>query len=140
MENKDSLLRRAWINAGLVLTGLVAGLLLVEGYLRYVERYGDYFWKEDPFVGYVGNPNSTVLYKRPCLEVTVRFNSKGFRDVEHPLEKPPGVYRIVILGDSFTANLQVKLEESYHRILEKLLNGAGLGKRFETINLGQQAF
>ena len=29
-------------------------------------------------------------------------NSRGYRDLERPLEKPPGVRRTVCIGDSFT--------------------------------------
>jgi hypothetical protein len=62
------------------------------------------------------------------------FNRLGFRDVEHELAKPPGVRRLVVLGDSFTEALQVNLEETYAKLLEKRLNDGG-DVRWETIVL-----
>src|ERR687891_2997394 len=34
--------------------------------------------------------------------VTVRTNSLGFREREYPIPRPPGVRRVVVLGDSYT--------------------------------------
>ena len=39
------------------------------------------------------------------VDEPARTNSRGWRDAEHPLAKPPGVRRIVALGDSFTCLL-----------------------------------
>ncbi len=62
------------------------------------------------------------------------FNRLGFRDVEHEVAKPAGVRRLVVLGDSFTEALQVNLEETYAKLLERRLSEAG-GDRWETIVL-----
>jgi lysophospholipase L1-like esterase len=67
------------------------------------------------------------------------FNSHGFRDYERTYEKPSGVFRILVVGDSYTEALQVQLEESYTALLEKHLNAYGPG-RFEVISLGQSGF
>ncbi len=49
------------------------------------------------------------------------INSSGLRGEEHSLEKRPGVYRIAVLGDSFTFGMSVNLEDTYPKRLEKLL-------------------
>jgi hypothetical protein len=49
-------------------------------------------------------------------------NGLGFRDVEHEMAKPAGTHRLVVLGDSFTAATQVRLERSYPRVLQGLLD------------------
>jgi lysophospholipase L1-like esterase len=67
------------------------------------------------------------------------FNSHGFRDYERTYEKPPDVFRILILGDSYTEALQVQLHESFPAVLEKKLNAYGPGK-FEVLALGQSGF
>ena len=48
-------------------------------------------------------------------------NSLGFHDVEHTLQKPEGTFRIIFLGDSFTEAIQVPLEKTFHKIIEKEL-------------------
>ena len=64
-------------------------------------------------------------------------NSLGFRDVEHAAEKPEGVFRILVLGDSFTYGAGVAFEETYPRRLEAMLNGRrGPHPKVEVINAG----
>ncbi len=64
------------------------------------------------------------------------LNSKGFRTREYEQEKPDGVYRIVLLGDSFTIN-SGPLPYQYHwvRHLESWAKER-FGERVEIINLG----
>ncbi|UVT16964.1 MAG: hypothetical protein H8K04_05270 [Nitrospira sp.] len=68
------------------------------------------------------------------------FNSHGFRDYERTINKPVGVFRILVLGDSYTEALQVKLEESFTALLEKALNEQASATRFEVLALGQSGF
>jgi len=51
----------------------------------------------------------------------VKVNSQGWVDSEHSIQKPPGVFRILIVGDSFVENLQVPLENSFFKQLERSL-------------------
>ena len=53
----------------------------------------------------------------------VKINSLGYRDVEHTREKPPGVFRIAVLGDSFTEARQVSIGDTFCKQLEKRLSG-----------------
>ncbi len=65
-----------------------------------------------------------------------QHNSQGFRDVEHTFAKPPGVFRIVLLGDSFTFGVGAAFEETYPRRLERLLNQRPAALRpVEIVNL-----
>lgn len=64
----------------------------------------------------------------------VRTNSWGFRSAEVDLEKPPGVFRIAGLGDSFMFGWGVHQDEPYLAVLERSLNAGG-GARFEVLNL-----
>ena len=69
-----------------------------------------------------------------------RYNSHGFRDYERSYEKPQGVYRIVVLGDSYIEGLQVELEKTFTAQLEKMLNGHPSLRKFEVLSLGQSGF
>jgi hypothetical protein len=62
-------------------------------------------------------------------------NALGFRDVDHPIEKPPGTRRIVVVGDSFCEAAQVNLGETFWRLLPADVQAQG-GGPVEAINLG----
>jgi lysophospholipase L1-like esterase len=53
-------------------------------------------------------------------------NSRGWRDVEHQYENSNRAFRILVLGDSITFGAAVSAENTYPRILEKLLQKQGL--------------
>jgi len=61
-------------------------------------------------------------------------NSRGYRDRERAVAKPPGVRRVVSLGDSFAWGASVEFEDAYPQRLER-----GLSRRrretWEVVNL-----
>lgn len=67
-------------------------------------------------------PNTTSGYDQPEFDYELRTNSLGIRDVEHPIDKPPGELRIIGLGDSFTEGQGARYESSYLKVLERNLN------------------
>lgn len=68
-----------------------------------------------------------TVAKRAPWAVESRYNSLRFRDA--PLgPKPPGVKRVMVLGDSFTEGQGVKEPDTCSRVLERLLNEAEPGK------------
>lgn len=65
------------------------------------------------------------------------LNSWGMRDRERTREKPPGVYRIAVLGPSHIMGTGgVRDEDTSTRQLEDLLNASGDGRTFEVLNFG----
>jgi hypothetical protein len=62
----------------------------------------------------------------------IQINSKGLNDIEHQYQPLPGIFRIVVLGDSMMEALQVDLHDSLPRLLEKKLKQ----RRVEVINFG----
>lgn len=50
------------------------------------------------------------------------INSAGFRDPERTVQKPPGVKRVAVLGDSVAFGWGVREEDRFSNVLEKLLN------------------
>ena len=91
----------------------------------------DYRVSENPVLIYEYKPNHAG-------EEGFRINSAGFRDHEYPINKPPGVYRVIALGDSTTAGLGVeRIADTYPKRLERLLNdGAAQDIRYEVLNMG----
>ena len=83
-------------------------------------------------------PNAVGHVKRAEFDVAVRINAHGLRDREIPYEKPPDVYRILVLGDSQTFGFGVEAEQTYAKLLEqrlKPLPGSPY-RRTETLNAG----
>lgn len=65
-----------------------------------------------------------------------RTNALGFRGPEISRGKPPGTFRVVVLGSSNTMGHGVEDEESYPRLLEGwLAERSGTGRRVEVVNL-----
>jgi lysophospholipase L1-like esterase len=73
-----------------------------------------------------------------AAEVEYRVNAAGLRGPEVEEEKPPGVARLAVLGDSIAFGYWVAEEDAFPRQLETLLNGkAGAGgARVEVLNFG----
>ena len=120
------------IIGSLVLSVLTAELTLrILGYNGAPEGFSAKVHRvDDPILNWRTIPNSEfkqggVLYK---------YNSAGFRDVEHAIEKPPGITRIVVLGDSVSEGLGIQREYVFAHILQ-----SQLGKKFEVINMGVHA-
>lgn len=69
--------------------------------------------------------------------VPVRINSLGFRDPrEYSLQKPPGTFRIVVIGDSVTFGHGALFETTYPYLLEQRLRQWRPDVRWEVWNLG----
>jgi len=62
-------------------------------------------------------------------------DAAGFHDREHSLRKPPGVHRLIVLGDSFTMGEWVPLDELFVTRLERSLNARPGGGSVELVNL-----
>jgi hypothetical protein len=75
------------------------------------------------------------LSRRQPYTNVVRWNTRGWHDVDHELAKPRGTTRFIVLGDSFVEGVQVSVDELYHRRLAGALAAHG-GGRVEGINLG----
>jgi hypothetical protein len=89
-------------------------------------------------VGWGFVPNSRFIFARKNeYEVEIQINSKGLRDREIPYEKEKDTFRILLLGDSFSAARQVPLRFTWHKIIERKLNEhPGVHKKVEIINSG----
>ncbi|MGI9308470.1 MAG: hypothetical protein ACR2P6_04340, partial [Gammaproteobacteria bacterium] len=91
---------------------------------------------EHPDVYYELKPNLDTLYRGERF----RTNSAGMADKEYAIEKPADVYRIAVIGSSWTMPTGVIWEEAYHSVLEDRLNAESAGKRFEVLNFGVEYY
>ena len=114
--------RRLFRGAILILYYPLLLLLVSEGLMRLTgARYATWYSaaevaeRHKPRGRFVWRGNSGGVRE---YAVEVRQNSGGWHDVEHAIAKPPGTFRIVVVGDSFVDAWQVPLEKSFHRRLE----------------------
>ena len=134
------MVRRLKAGAGaalLVVFGLGVGLLLAEMCLRLLGISNPVFDTYDPDRGVKLRPGKRGWYRKEG-NAFIAVNSLGYRDVEHLVRKPPGVYRISFLGDSFTEARQVDIADTYWKLLESKLTSCGAlaGRRVEALNFG----
>jgi len=92
-----------------------------------------------PYGVLMNQPNIDIWHITKEYKINMRTNSKGIRtDREFDYEKPPGMKRIVALGDSYTLGYGVNLEDLFLTRLENKLNEQGFS--VEIINLGVADF
>lgn len=111
--------------ARLLLIWLVIILLGLELGLRATGF--SFYWAftryPDEYRGFAILPHTVA---RQSLEgdARIRINRYGFRDRDWP-DKAAGAYRIAVLGDSFTAAVQVPIEQTWWRLLNTRLQDCG---------------
>ncbi len=93
-------------------------------------RYTEY----DPVLGWRKTPGAAVVYDRREYHVEFRVNGQGLRGPDRPYTKPPGVARVLALGDSFVEAFMVEDAQTVTARLEADL--AARGCRVEVINGG----
>lgn len=72
---------------------------------------------------------------------SVSLNKFGYRDLEYELTKPKDVYRIYVLGDSYTYGWYIDdINKSYPKVLERVLKKANPTKKIEVINASRPGF
>lgn len=130
-------MRRALTAALLTVALLLAGLEAASR-LRllpcFVHQPG--VWEHHPSFGWFHRP-AVQGWGQGCLgrdvewRATVAINEHGLRDVEHAYAKSEGVFRILILGDSFIEGFNVDFEHHFLARLQKKL--AALSPKIEVM-------
>lgn len=133
--------RRALAASVLAGFGIVLAVLVLELGVRMLHLVPSHFWQPDATLGTKLIPGTTGWWTQEEHEFTtpVHINSAGRRDLERPVEKPPGTYRILLLGDSFVEAMHVPLEDTFARHLEAALNGPGKPP-IEVISMGVSGY
>jgi hypothetical protein len=99
------------------------------------------FYQPDSLLGWSGRPGAQGIYLDEG-SAEVRISSAGVRDREHSIVKPADVWRVAVLGDSYTEALQVAEDKRFTAVIERLLTecDAGGGRRVEVLNFGVSGF
>jgi hypothetical protein len=128
----------SWLkNAALVVASTALALALAEAALRVIGFSYPNFWQPDPLTGSALRPGMEG-WQQVEGRAYVKISAQGLRDREHALQKPAGVYRIAVLGDSYAEAMQLDMERAFWSLLPARLQACGFapGKRVEAINFG----
>ena len=128
-EQRISRRRRLVFKFLTLIIGVVFAMVVLEIGLRIAGYSSPEFYETDPVLGYRLIPGMSGWYSREGRG-WVEINSDGFRDIEHGVQKPPDVYRIAVIGDSYVEALQVDRDKSFANYLPPALANCGpLGGR-----------
>jgi lysophospholipase L1-like esterase len=137
-------MKTVWIGrAGLILLGITISLVILE--IGFRSLYPDpspklvnQGLKFHPTYGLAFRPNTEGWHTSLRGEYSsyVKINNKGLRGREYDYDQGDNTYRILVLGDSFTAGLQVPEEQAFPKQLEALLQAEFPQTNFEVINAG----
>jgi hypothetical protein len=126
-------------NVTLAVCCVIGSLVMLEIAIRFIEpreimRY--FFVESDPVLNHKFSPNGRGRHKTNEFDVGYIINSIGLRDVEFAVGKAPGVFRILMLGDSFTEGNGVSMEQTFSKQLERMLGDVALSQPVQVINAG----
>lgn len=85
---------------------------------------------------YLHEPNLTISYQKAEFDWNRTTNSWGMCEAEIPMQKPPGEFRILALGDSFTEGDGVAYDSTWLKTLEYKLSERHPHLAIRTINAG----
>lgn len=130
-------------NLALSVVSILVGLVFLEVGVRLVAPQDLDFYNAEKIMRPSTRPGQSVEFipnsaNDSYVGVPVRINALGLRDREVAVPKPPGVFRVLAVGDSVTFGFGVRLEDTYAKRLEARLNAglAGSSRRAEVINAG----
>jgi lysophospholipase L1-like esterase len=125
----------------LVGVAIVVAVFLAEILLRLIGFGAPVLYRPDPQLGWILRPGATGWYTSEGHGL-VQVNSAGMRDREHQLTKPDSVYRIAVLGDSYTEAKHVPVDSTYWWLLPDQLKrcGFGAGEHIETLNFSATGY
>ncbi|NCO35094.1 MAG: hypothetical protein AUJ92_16255 [Armatimonadetes bacterium CG2_30_59_28] len=119
----------------LIAAGLVVGLFMAESAVRLFHlapeaaplAMGRFQLSANPKIAYERVPN--LRYEGASLhfyDFRGSGNSLGYRSPDYGIRKPPGIHRIVVLGDSIAEGMHVDDDDAiFPRRVEKELRSAG---------------
>jgi len=93
------------------------------------------FFQFDPNLGWSNVPNLQGMHNCKDFSYQVSNNSHGMRFREISIDKPKGIKRITVIGDSFVWGMGVPDRERFTEVLERQLNA-----KAEVLNFGVSGY
>lgn len=101
----------------LIAVSLLFAGILAEAGLRVAGIAYPVFHRLEELRGWSPQPGISGVWMTEG-EAYIENNREGFRDRDHPLEKPSNTYRIAVIGDSMSEALAVPREKAFWSVLE----------------------
>jgi lysophospholipase L1-like esterase len=79
--------------------------------------------------------DNSSYFARRWKEHHVKLNTWGYRDRDFSIQKPDGVYRIAVVGDSLTYGQGIAEQERFSNLIETKLNEGSGG--YQVLNFGR---
>lgn len=94
----------------------------------------------DPLLRYTYRPGAWVHERDPRAK-PMQITPDGLWDLPHPLVRPPGVRRVVVLGDSVPNDGSIPFAQRFPHRLEELLSAAApAGEAADVVNVSCEGF
>lgn len=127
---------------------IIVNLLILAAFLLIFEMALRIFWRMSALKEgiYRVSQNKTLRYElKPNIRATyackeIITNSAGFRGQEFSIQKNPGVYRIILIGDSVAFGKLLSFEDTIGERLKSALAAACPAKKFEVFNMGVEGY
>lgn len=116
----------------------IAALLAVEALLAVAGLGEEELFHLDKQLGTMHMTNKSITWRKEGYAHSY-LNADGMREPGLTIAKKPGVYRIALLGDSQIEAIQVPLEKSWGKLLEKNLTEK-LHRPVEVLNFGVSGY
>jgi hypothetical protein len=129
-------MKRLLGNLAVLVASLAFSLLIAEAGLR-IAGFHPSFVVPDRTIGSHWRAGARYRWTHEGFSQG-RINAAGWRDRDYAKRKPPGTTRILFCGDSYVAALEVPLDSTFHKRLERTLEReAPAGRDVEVMALGR---
>ena len=122
----------------LAAVSLAFSLFACEAGVRLLARDSPSLLVADPLVGkrFLPGFEGRVFVPECGCDVPLRFNRDGLRGPDRPHERPPGVRRVALVGDSMVAAVATAEERTLASLLERRLRVPQSAWSWEVMNAG----
>jgi hypothetical protein len=136
--------RRRLLRSIVAAVGAAGGFLLLEATCKILDVVAA--WQDTRSVGRISRVSDVPGVRYELMpnvgtrlrheEPVIRMNNLGLRGRDVAIAKQPGVYRIVVLGDSISFARDQPEEAIFPTVLERRLAELRPDRRFEVVNAG----
>ncbi|MEW5727607.1 MAG: SGNH/GDSL hydrolase family protein [Pseudomonadota bacterium] len=134
-----------WKSLGLVVASVLFSLAVAEAGFRLAGYNYPLVTRYDPWTGFTNGADMDGLVDTESVErLTLDRFGLRTRDGSAPertLAKPAGVFRIAVLGDSYTEAFHVAYDEAFPTVIERELNRCpAIGRPVEVLDFGVSGY